>query len=103
MSDKPKLKISVLHRIAPSDIFKELPVTPVGELPACDILYDGQEFVIESNEMPEGFCSSAWLAINPSVKTLLYGGNLPWYEEKGVSITCCLDGLRPVIFKLERI
>ncbi|RLB26553.1 MAG: TIGR04076 family protein, partial [Deltaproteobacteria bacterium] len=27
----------------------------------------------------------------------------PWLKQKGVAIACCTDGLRPVIFKLERI
>ena len=33
----------------------------------------------------------------------LYGGYYPWMKEKGVVISCCTDGLRPVVFKLERI
>jgi uncharacterized repeat protein (TIGR04076 family) len=102
LSEQVQLKISVLRRFEPSEVFKELPVTPVGDLPACEYFEDGQEFIIEGNEMPEGFCSAAWKAINPSVKTLLDGGDYHWIEEKGVLVTCCLDGLRPVIFKLER-
>ena len=91
-----QLKISVLRRFEPSEVFKELPVTPVGDLPACEYYEDGQEFIIERNEMPEGFYSAAWSAINPSIKTLLDGGDYHWIEEKGVLVTCCLDGLRPV-------
>jgi len=53
--------------------------------------------------MPEGFCTSAWNDIYPSVRVLAFGGNAPWYKEKGVAVECCTDGLRPVIFKLERI
>jgi len=87
MSDKTKVKITVLHRTEPSELFDELPVTPVNELHACGIYEDNQEFILERNQMPEGFCSSAWMAINPTVKTLLYGGSLPWYKEKGVSVT----------------
>ena len=103
MSEKTKLKITVLHRIEPSELFDKLPVTPRNELHACGIYEGNQEFIIEGNQMPEGFCSSAWMAINPTVKTFLYGGSLPWYKEQGVSVTCCLDGLRPVIFKIERM
>jgi uncharacterized repeat protein (TIGR04076 family) len=33
----------------------------------------------------------------------MFGGNYPWQEEPGISVTCCTDGLRPVIFKVERI
>jgi len=39
------------------------------------------------------------------IMTLRFGGN-PWfpeyYEDHGVAVACCPDGLRPVIFKLER-
>ena len=34
---------------------------------------------------------------------MMFGGNMPWLKEKGTTITCCTDGLRPVIFKLERM
>ncbi|MCK4693736.1 MAG: TIGR04076 family protein, partial [Anaerolineales bacterium] len=27
----------------------------------------------------------------------------PWIKQSGTIITCCTDGLRPVIFKVERI
>ncbi|MFC1804030.1 TIGR04076 family protein [Thermoproteota archaeon] len=30
-------------------------------------------------------------------------GNYPWLNEKGKAVACCTDGLRPVIFLLERI
>jgi uncharacterized repeat protein (TIGR04076 family) len=53
--------------------------------------------------MPEGFCASAWNAVYTAVRTLSFGGNLPWYRERGVAVECCTDGLRPVVFKLERI
>ncbi|RJS89401.1 TIGR04076 family protein [Candidatus Bathyarchaeota archaeon] len=53
--------------------------------------------------MPEGFCSWAWDDISKVVNVLRFGGNFPWFEEEGISINCCTDGLRPVIFKIERI
>jgi len=34
---------------------------------------------------------------------LAFGGDFPWFKEKGIAISCCSDGLRPVVFKLERI
>jgi uncharacterized repeat protein (TIGR04076 family) len=37
------------------------------------------------------------------VRTLFYGGELPHHEEGDVAVNCCTDGLRPVIFKIERI
>jgi len=31
------------------------------------------------------------------------GGDFPWMRQRGTMITCCTDGLRPVVFKLERV
>ena len=104
MTKRNKLKITVLKRLHPSDIFDTLPATPVKDVGACELFNDGQEFIVEENlKMPEGFCSSAWHTIYCSVRVLAFGGNMPWIQEKGVEINCCHDGLRPVIFKLERI
>ena len=30
-------------------------------------------------------------------------GSYPWIDEEGVAISCCTDGMRPVIFRIERI
>lgn len=53
--------------------------------------------------MPEGFCGWAWNDINKIVQTLRFHGNFHWFEEPGVSVNCCTDGLRPVVFKIERV
>jgi uncharacterized repeat protein (TIGR04076 family) len=104
MSTRSKVKITVLRRFKPSEVFDKSPVTPSGPLGACEVNKDGQEFMVEENgRMPDGFCTSAWNAIFPSVRVLSFGGNAPWYKEKGVAIECCTDGLRPVVFKLERV
>ena len=98
-----KLKITVLKRQDPDEIFDELPVKRQDWMVPCELYKDGQEFIIDELSMPEGFCGSAWQTIYPNARTLLYGGDLPFFEERGISITCCADGMRPVIFKLERI
>ena len=104
MVKRSKVKITVLKRMAPLEVFEKSPVTPVEPLERCEMFKDGQEFIVaEDGRMPEGFCTSAWHAIFCTVRVLSFGGNLPWYKEKGVGIDCCTDGLRPVIFKLERI
>ena len=54
-------------------------------------------------KMPEGFCHWAWGHIKSGATTLSYGGSYPWNAEPKVSIECCTDGLRPVVYKLERI
>ncbi len=69
----------------------------------CERFKEGQEFIVENLDMPKGFCTSAWVSIYGNVRLLAFGGNLPWFKEKGVAVNCCIDGLRPVVFKLERI
>ena len=104
MTERYKVKITVLKRFHPSEVFKTSPVTPINPLNECERYSDNQTFVVAKNlRMPEGFCTSAWNSIYCNVRTLAFGGNLPWYKENGVAINCCIDGLRPVIFKLERI
>ena len=103
MVELRKVKITVLKRFNPSEVFETSPVTPVAPLEACELFRDGQEFIVENLGMPEDFCTSAWVSIYCNVRILSFGGDLPWFKEKGVSVNCCIDGLRPVIFKLERI
>lgn len=98
-----KVKITVLKRYRPSEVFAKSPVTPVTQMEACELFQDGQEFTVKGMKMPDGFCTSAWVSLYSNIRLLAFGGNLPWFKEKGVAVNCCIDGLRPVIFKLERI
>ena len=51
------------------------------------------------------FCGEAWDAISRYVYTALQGGSIMkgWTNDDRMMITCCNDGTRPVIFKIERI
>ena len=98
-----KLKIKVLKRLDPDKLFDKLPVARKDWMVPCPVYEDGQEYVIDKIEMPEGFCGSAWQTIYPNIRTLYNGGNYSYFDERGTAITCCADGLRPVIFKVERI
>lgn len=51
------------------------------------------------------FCSEAWDAISRYIYTGLQGGSImkDWMKNENEMITCCSDGTRPVIFKIERI
>jgi len=58
-----------------------------------------QEFVTKKEapwEMPAGFCGWAWADIQKLVYGMARGG-------QDVFVTCCTDGYRPVIFKLEKV
>ena len=98
-----KLKISVIKIVDPEEFFDEPPVEKLDWMVKCPYYTDGQEYIISKDKMPEGFCESAWRSIYPSVDVLINGGNYSYFKEKGVSIVCCNDGLRPVVFKVERI
>ena len=102
MADRRKVKITVLKRLSTKEIFGDSP--PMGQaVEPCEMFKVGQEFISgEDGRMPEGFCHWAWNDLYKSVTTLRFGGNYP-RKEKGTSISCCTDGFRPVIFKVERI
>jgi uncharacterized repeat protein (TIGR04076 family) len=77
-----KVKITVLRRFHPSEVFEKSPITTKTSFGKCDQLKDGQEFIVENMAMPEGFCNTAWLSIYSNVRLLSYGFDLPWFEEK---------------------
>ncbi len=61
------------------------------------------DFVAGGPKMP--FCSEAWDSISRYIYAGLQGGSIMkgWMKEENTMITCCNDGTRPVIFKIERI
>ena len=50
-------------------------------------------------------CSEAWDTIARYIYTGLQGGSIMrnWMNDERVMITCCSDGTRPVIFKIQRL
>lgn len=96
-----KCKITVIKRMIELELAKEY--SSDLQLGPCDIYKDGQEYILEKPEMPEGFCSWAWADIHRDVISVMTGGNMDWINRDGVQIICCTDGLRPVIFKIERV
>ena len=99
-----KCRITVLETQFNETLAKEYGVKDLGPCPFHKV---GQ--VIEAGyAKPEGFCDEAWKAISHYVFALVHGAQEPffrnyWVREAGISINSCNDGLRPVIFKLERI
>ena len=65
----------------------------------CSHFDEGQEYTVSAKkpwDMPPGFCGWAWADIQKMVWGMARGG-------PNVFVTCCTDGYRPVIFKLEKI
>ena len=82
------VRITVLKKVETGEVFKEHAVE--GARASCPMVGVGEDYVSKNAGMPAGFCSWAWADIH-------------WIREEGVMVSCCTDGLRPVIFKLERI
>jgi len=103
MAERNKVKITVLKKTDTKQIFGDNP--PMGQsIEACSVFEEGQEFIVgEDGKMPEGFCHWAWNDIYKVITALKFGGDFPWMKEKGTSVSCCTDGLRPVIFEIRRI
>ena len=72
---------------------------------ACE-MREGQVFVANGWERPEGFCVSAWERMSPFVMTLAHGGGDfydGWMKDKKSAMISCNDGFRPVSFLLEAL
>ncbi len=72
---------------------------------ACE-MREGQVFVANGWERPEGFCISAWESMSPFVMTLAHGGGDfydGWMKDRKSAMISCNDGFRPVSFLLEAL
>ncbi len=70
---------------------------------------EGQEFDI-SGSFTVGFsedgtalCPSAFYAAFPNYRTLRFGGELPWEEDKDKAHVACPDPFNPLIMEIKRI
>jgi uncharacterized repeat protein (TIGR04076 family) len=89
-----KCKITVIRKSFNEDLYKQY---PYGEPAACGRHEVGQEFITESEwDPPEGLCSWAWADMRFIIHSMHAGNPI-------VKIESCTDGLRPVLFKVERI
>jgi uncharacterized repeat protein (TIGR04076 family) len=99
-----KIKITVLRRMFNQDLainYCKDEVTP------CPVFSEGQEFIYDhfgEGSKPNNFCEHAWVDIYTLVFTLASNGSFPtWMKNENLAIGCCSDGIRPVVFKIERI
>ena len=97
------VKITVVKKVSNKDMFGDNPPVGFTASPECNKLELGQEFMSEEGRCPPDFCSWAFADIQRDITHLRLGGDFPWIKEKGTMLSCCTDGVRPVVFKLERI
>lgn len=100
-----KCKITVLRRMLNEDYAREYCANP--ETGICTAFQEGQVFVLDNQDKPAGFCEEAWSAITRYVFAFVTGGgdffSGRWMKDGKTMIACCNDGIRPVVFKLERV
>ena len=94
------VKITVMRKARYDDLI-EIYENPIEH--ACD-LKEGQVFICNGWQKPEGFCNSAWESISPFIMTLSHGGGNfydGWMKNEKSAMISCNDGFRPVSFLLE--
>ena len=95
-----KVKITVV-RVANYTDLSEKYENPIEH--ACG-MKEGDVFVANGWQKPDGFCDSAWDSISPFVLALASGGeNIydGWMKNPKSAMISCNDGFRPVSFLLE--
>lgn len=107
-----KAKITVIKKLNMKDIYGDKLPTDIDSTltTECSRFEIGQEFIIDTADgehswksFPKGFCVWAYADLQRDILHILFGGSYPWFKQKGTVISCCTDGMRPVIFKIERI
>lgn len=72
---------------------------------ACD-LQEGQVFIADGWQRPDGLCLSAWESLSPFVMALAHGASNfydGWMKNPKSALISCNDGFRPVSFLIEVI
>ncbi len=62
----------------------------------------GDEWVIGA-KTSAGICLSAFNALYPDLRVLMFGGALPWESDPDACRKACPDAENPVVFQLRRL
>lgn len=97
-----RVKITVIRKVEHKDL-SAIYENPIEH--ACDI-EEGESWISEDGECPEGFCPSAWSVMEDFVKELANGGGNfydGWMKNPYSAMISCNDGFRPVSFLIEKL
>ena len=97
-----KCRITVMRMARYDDLIEKFE-NPIEH--ACD-LNEGQVFITDGWNKPDGLCDSAWESMSPFVMALSYGAkNLygGWMKDEKSAMISCNDGFRPVSFYIEAL
>ena len=95
-----KVKITAIRKANYADLQRwfENPIEHT-----CDVV-EGQSWLSENGEKPDGMCDSAWESMRWFVQELAAGrGNFYdcWMKNPHSAMISCNDGFRPVSFYIE--
>ena len=97
-----KCRITVVRRASYEDLMAQYE-NPIEH--ACDMC-EGQVFIANGWQRPEGLCQSAWESMSSFVMTLAHGGGNfydGWMKNPHSAMISCNDGFRPVSFLIEAL
>ena len=97
-----KVRITVIRKVCHRDLMERYE-NPIEH--ACE-LQEGQVFIANGRERPNGLCLSAWETMSPFVMTLAHGGGNfydGWMKNPKSAMISCNDGFRPVSFLIEAL
>ena len=99
------IQITVVKTEFYPDLAQYVDESVEGEFGSCPVFNVGQSFIVhDAGEIPKDFCAWAWADIQRDIAILLFGGQPQPIMKNRYSMFCCCDeGIRPVIFKIERI
>ena len=96
------VKIIVLKRLYNPELAEQYRRPDIHRGP-CTCEEGDAVYVEDANEMPEGFCPWAWGDMHKFVLALMAGANFSGMKQGNTFIANCTDGIKPVVFKLERV
>ena len=97
-----KCRITIVKKIEHKDLMARYE-NPIEH--ACD-MEEGQVFIANGWEKPEGLCQSAWESMSPFLMALAHGGGNfydGWMKNEKSAMISCNDGFRPVSFYIEAL
>lgn len=97
-----KVRITTVRKACYTDLMEKYE-NPIEH--ACDI-QEGQVWIANGWQKPDGMCDSAWESMSTFVMTLAHGGcNFydGWMKDPKSAMISCNDGFRPVSFYIEAL
>ena len=97
-----KIRITVLRKVCHKDLIEQYE-NPIEN--AC-CMEEGQVFIANGWQRPEGLCESAWETMSPFVMGLAHGAENfydDWMKNPKSAMVSCNDGFRPVSFFIETL